>query len=107
MTVNEMAKALMDGATAGRDEPDIQADDGQGEARESDKVTQHGTFQIEAMFFQIAMHFFGPHSAPIIAQGHFAVGQVGGQAPGFVFAGLPMHQQVGWVDCFGSQVAAS
>jgi len=34
MTVNEMAKALTDGATADGDEPDLQTSDGQGQARQ-------------------------------------------------------------------------
>jgi hypothetical protein len=55
------------------------------------------------MFFQIAKHFFGPHSAPIIAQGHTQIGQVGGQAPGLFLADLPIHQQVDRVDLLGCQ----
>ena len=95
----------MDGATTHGDQPDIQTDNGQGEPRQSHEVAQHGAFQIEAVSFQIAMHLFGPHPATIITQGHFAIRQVGRQAPGFILAGLPVSQQVGWINFFRRQVS--
>ena len=83
----------MDRAATRGDQPDIQADHGQGQSRQSHEVAQHGAFQIEAVPFQIAMQLFGPHPAPIITQSHFPIRQVGRQAPGFLLAGLPMSQQ--------------
>ena len=105
MPVNQMAKPSMDGAATHGDQPDIQTDNCQGQSRQSGEVAQHSTFQIEAVFFQIAMHLFGPHPAAIIPQGHFTIRQVGSQAPGFIFAELPVNQQVGGIDFFSSQVS--
>ena len=57
------------------------------------------------MFLEIAVHFFHPHSAGITAQGYLPIEQIGGQAPGFLFANLPMKQQIDWIDLFDGQVA--
>jgi site-specific DNA recombinase len=55
-------------------------------------------------FCHLRKDYFGPHPAPIIAQGHFPIWQVGRQAPGFILAGLPVSQQVGWIDFFRRQI---
>jgi hypothetical protein len=36
-------------------------------------------------------------------QGHFMVGQIGSQAPGFCFTDLPVDEQIGRVDPLGRQ----
>ena len=71
------------------------------------KVTQHCSFQVKAMFLEIAEHFFDPHSAAITAQSHLPVRQIGGQAPGLFLADLPVNQQVGRVNLFDRQIASS
>src|SRR4030067_567786 len=63
--------------------------------------------QVKAMFFQAAKHLFDPHPALVIFQGHTQSGQIGGQAPGFLFADLPMHQQVDRINLLDRQTAAS
>ena len=105
ITVDEVTLALMNRATANGEQPDIQESHCECQARKAQEVTQHGTFQIEAVLFEVAVHFVGPDPAPIILQSHHAVGQVGSQAPGFFFACGPVDQQVGRVDLAGSQVA--
>ncbi len=57
-------------------------------------MTQHGAFQVKAVTFQIAEHFFDPHSAGIGLQSYLPVRKVGSQAPRFVFPNLLMYQQV-------------
>ena len=59
------------------------------------------------MFFEVAVHFFDPHSAGITPQGYLPIGQIGGQAPGFLFADFPVNQQIGRINLFDSQVAPS
>lgn len=67
------------------------------------EVAQHCTFQVKTMSFQITKHFFNPHPASIITQGHLSVWHVGGQAPMFVFTCFPVCQQANWVNLlFGS-----
>jgi hypothetical protein len=57
------------------------------------------------VFFRVAEHFFDPNSEAVAAQGHFKIRQIGGEALGFIFADLPVDQQVGRIDVAGSQVA--
>ena len=57
------------------------------------------------MFFEIAIHFFDPHSAGVEPQGHLPIGQIGGQAPGLFFANLPVNEQMGWINLLGRQIA--
>ena len=59
------------------------------------------------MFFEITKHLFNPGSASVESQGHSFVGQIGGQAPGLLFAALPMNQQVDLVDMVDGQIACS
>ena len=46
------------------------------------------------MFFEITEHLFDPATIAIKAQSRAFVGQIGGQAPGFLFTALPIGQQV-------------
>jgi hypothetical protein len=70
-------------------------------------MTQHRSFQIKAMFFQVTESFLDPHSATIKSQSHSRVGQIGGQAPGFFLADFPMHQQVDRINFTGGQISSS
>ena len=65
-----------------------------GQAR---KMTEHGTFQIKAMFFQVAKHFFNPHSASVIAQGHLRSGRLVARHQGS-FSPFPNEARVDRVD---------
>jgi hypothetical protein len=58
------------------------------------------------MFLEISEHFFDPATAPIKAQGHGFVGQIGSQTPGLLFTALPMDQQVDPKDVVASQITA-
>jgi hypothetical protein len=55
-------------------------------------MAQMGPFQVKAMFFQVAKHFFNPQ-----AQGEFGMQQIGRQEPGFLLANLPMQDEMGQV----------
>ncbi len=56
-------------------------------------------------FCHLRKDYFDPHSSAVEAQGHLTIRQVGGQAPGFVLARLPVDQQIGRVDVPGSEIA--
>ena len=56
------------------------------------------------MFFEITVHFFNLHSASATPQSHLQVGQIGSQTPGFLFADLPMHQQIDWINLLDCQI---
>ena len=105
LAINQMTLSSADGLCSNCDQPDVQQSNGQGQARQPNEVTQHRAFQVEAMSFQIAEHFFDPHSQAIGLQSQTPIGQVGRQAPGLIFADLPMNQQVDWVDLLFGQVA--
>jgi hypothetical protein len=51
MAINEMTKDFVDSLGTEGDKPDIQPNDGQCQARKFGAMMQHGTFQIEAVFF--------------------------------------------------------
>jgi hypothetical protein len=51
-----------------------------------------GAFQIKTMSFQVAKHFFNPHSAAIRLEPERSISQVGHQTQGLVFAYGPMDQ---------------
>ncbi len=57
-------------------------------------MTQHGPFQVKAVFLQITKHFLDPHSAGVGLQSHLPVRKVRGQTPRFIFSNFPVHQQV-------------
>ena len=57
------------------------------------------------MFFEITVHFFDPHSASVTPQGGLPIRQIGGQAPGLLFADLPVNQQVGRINLFDGQIS--
>jgi len=59
------------------------------------------------MFFEITKHLFDPATPPIKAQSQAFIGQVGGQAPRFLFAALPMDQQVDTEDVIASQITSA
>jgi site-specific DNA recombinase len=56
-------------------------------------------------FCHLRKDYFAPHPEPVILQSHLLIGQVGSQTPWFFFAGLPVDQQVSWIDRTGGQVA--
>lgn len=56
--INEVSATFVDGARTGRNCPDIQQDDRQGQARQPIRVVQHGAFQVKTVSFQIAKHLF-------------------------------------------------
>jgi hypothetical protein len=65
-------------------------------------MTQHRTFEIKFMPFQVAEHILASHSALVIAQGQPAIRQVGCQTQGLLFVWLPMSQQIDWINlCLG------
>jgi hypothetical protein len=55
-----------------------------------DEIMQYGAFQIKAVIFQIAEHFFNPHPALIKAHWGLQVWQIGGQKPELFY--LPVSQ---------------
>jgi hypothetical protein len=70
-------------------------------------MSQHRAFQIKTMFLHITEHFFDPHSALIILQGHAQIGKVGGQTPGFFLTHPPMDKQADRINFLGGQIATS
>src|SRR4030066_1749672 len=70
-------------------------------------MSQHRAFQIKTMFLHIAEHFFDPHSASIMLQGHAQIGKVGVQTPGFLLTRPPMNQQANRINFLGGQIALS
>ena len=57
-------------------------------------MVQYGAFQIKAMPFQVAKHFFNPHSAAVRLESERSIRQVCDQTPGLLLANGPMHQQI-------------
>src|SRR4030066_78547 len=67
-------------------------------------MSQHRTLQVKSMFLHIAEHFFDPHPAPIILQGHTQIGQISRQTPGFFLTPAPMDQQTDRINFFDGQI---
>jgi len=57
-----MAETISNSTTTNRNEPDIEQSDRQGEARQAQKMAEHGAFEMKAVFLEITEHFFDPHS---------------------------------------------
>jgi len=58
---------------------------------------QHDAFEIKAMAFEIAEHFFDPNVVRIGLEDQRQVGQIVCQPPGFIFSLFPVSYQVGYI----------
>ena len=92
--VGPMPTSFMDRTRFRGNRPNIQQDHRQGQTTEAIIMLQHGALQIKAMRFQVAKHFFDPHSATISLECERSIRQVCDQTPGLVFANGLMHQQI-------------
>ena len=52
-----------------------------------------GRFQVEAVSFHVAVHFFDPHAFAVDFQQGVLAGPIRNQVPGFIFTGFPMQEQ--------------
>ncbi len=75
----------------------------QSQARQTSKMTQMRTFQVESISFQVSEHLFNPHTAAIRPQRILLGSQVGGQEPRQFLALFPVCQQVDWAGMLGRQ----
>jgi hypothetical protein len=89
-----MPKTGTDRSRANRYTPNVQKYHCESQTRQTPSMTQHRALQIKSMSFHIAKHFFRPHPATVCLQHHPPIGQIGRQTPRFVFANLPIDQQV-------------
>jgi len=95
--VDQPAQAVLNDLRTRGKQFEEQQNDGEGQTMQFEHRAQVGTFQVKAVGFQVAKHFFNPHAPRISFQGFPQRRQVGGQQPGFFFAQFPVRQDVGRV----------
>jgi hypothetical protein len=98
LAVDQVSPPSMKGKGMCGNQPEIQQDHCQSQARQPLPVVQHGTYQIKVMSFHVAKHLIDPHSTNICLKRQPAIKQISEQAPRFSFPLLPILQQVGRID---------
>ena len=93
LMVNEMAQALLDHPTAESGQPNKRNADGQDQARDALFVVEMGSFEVKAMSFHIAIHFFRPHAATVETNQVMPAIAIRKQIPGFVLTFLPVEDE--------------
>jgi len=85
-TVHQTAQAVLDDLRTGGDQFKEQQDDSESQTMQFEHRAQVSAFQVKAIFFEIAEHFFNPHAPFITLSVLRGRRQIGGQQPGFFFA---------------------
>ena len=92
--VDQATQAILDDFGSGGDQFKEQEYNRESQPMQLEYRTQVGAFQIKAVLFEVAEHFFDPHPSLVRFQSFAERRQVGGQQPGFLFADFPVGQDI-------------
>ena len=96
LDINEVTQTLFDDARTEGDQPDKGDADGKNNARDAVNIIKMGGFQVKAVAFHVAVHFFRPHADPIVRNVLPFVRRwrlIGDEEPRFVLTGCPMQRE--------------
>ena len=88
-----MTPPTFDNPNAKGDKPDKVDADSQHKAGNAVSIVKMSGFEVEAVTFEIAIEFFGPHANGIESDQEPVIGAIGEKKPGFLFASSPVNGQ--------------